>query len=68
MADARVVQNVLDGAARDWFDRLPYESIHNWTDMWEWFVERFALRRRNPQVGVQAHDRELKKKKLRMGI
>ncbi|GKF04461.1 reverse transcriptase domain-containing protein [Tanacetum coccineum] len=39
-------EQMLDGPARDWFDRLPNSCIDNWADLREKFAKRFALRRR----------------------
>nr|GEW82284.1 hypothetical protein [Tanacetum cinerariifolium] len=30
----------LDGRAQSWFDHMPSESINNWDELWEGFVER----------------------------
>ncbi|GJX80057.1 hypothetical protein Tco_0328206 [Tanacetum coccineum] len=42
----RMFQQTLDGPARGWFDRLPNRCVDNLVDLREFFLERFALRRK----------------------
>ncbi|GJU99105.1 hypothetical protein Tco_1328376 [Tanacetum coccineum] len=42
----RMFLQMLDGAAKEWFDRLPNGCIDNCADLSESFMERFALRKK----------------------
>ncbi|GJX69204.1 reverse transcriptase domain-containing protein [Tanacetum coccineum] len=41
----RMFQQTLDGPAWGWFERLPANSINEWSDLREEFVVRYSVRR-----------------------
>ncbi|GKG08142.1 hypothetical protein Tco_0333974, partial [Tanacetum coccineum] len=38
-------QQTLDGSARGWFERLPYDSINEWVKLRDAFAARYSVRR-----------------------
>nr|GEV13180.1 reverse transcriptase domain-containing protein [Tanacetum cinerariifolium] len=41
----RMFQQTLDGPARGWFERLPTDSINEWSELREAFSARYSIRR-----------------------
>ncbi|GKD93152.1 hypothetical protein Tco_1372989, partial [Tanacetum coccineum] len=41
----RMFQQTLNGSARGWFERLPYDNINKWAELRDAFAARYSAKR-----------------------